>query len=418
MKRTITLLFVMLLLSAFVACGGGGADESVLSLWSFTDELERPIERFEEQNPGVTIELTIVPNEEYLSKLRPVLRSKKNAPDIFTAEFAYVKDIVENGYWDDLSQAPYNASVSDLVPYQVEMGTDSTGVLRGLSWQTTPGGFFYRRSLAKKYLGVDSPDAVGTLISSPNSFLEIARLLKQVSGGEVKIIPGHADYMWYPLSSRREAFVNSNNEFVIDPTILEYFDISKTFRDEQLVAEQPQWSPGWFEGMQVDTNIFGYILPTWGLHYVLKANAPDSSGDWGLASGPSSYFWGGTWLGINKDSEKKENAWKFVQMMTLDQETLEWWAKETGDFIGNEVVLEKIRNDFSEEYLAGQNHYEFFAREAPQVNAALVTRYDLELRDMMMRAVGDYIEGIKTKDEAIEAWKEEVRSAYPDLIVQ
>jgi len=65
--------------------------------------------------------------------------------------------------------------------------------------------------------------------------------------------------------------------------------------------------------MKADSNIFGYVLPTWGLHYVLKANAPDSSGDWGLTNGPSSYFWGGTWLGIYVNSKKKDAAWKFVR---------------------------------------------------------------------------------------------------------
>lgn len=116
-------------------------DEITLSLWSFTDELTRPIERFEQMYPNIKIELTIVPSEEYPSKLKPVLRTGKNAPDIFTGEFAYVKDFVESGIWDDLSKPPYNADVSELVDYQVEMGTDSTGALRAISWQTTPGVF-------------------------------------------------------------------------------------------------------------------------------------------------------------------------------------------------------------------------------------------------------------------------------------
>ncbi len=74
-------------------------EEITLSLWSFTDELTRPIERFEQMYPNIKIELTIVPSEEYPSKLKPVLRTGKNAPDIFTGEFAYVKDFVESGFW-------------------------------------------------------------------------------------------------------------------------------------------------------------------------------------------------------------------------------------------------------------------------------------------------------------------------------
>ena len=130
---TLSIIFMMIVFTS------GGTEEITLSLWSFTDELTRPIERFEQMYPNIKIELTIVPSEEYPSKLKPVLRTGKNAPDIFTGEFAYVKDFVESGIWDDLSKAPYNADVSELVDYQVEMGTDSTGALRAISWQTTPG---------------------------------------------------------------------------------------------------------------------------------------------------------------------------------------------------------------------------------------------------------------------------------------
>jgi len=59
-------------------------------------------------------------------------------------------------------------------------------------------------------------------------------------------------------------------------------------------------------------------------------------------------------------------------MMTLDQETLKWWAKTTGDFVGNQTVFNEIKGEFSEPFLGGQNHYEFFATQAPAVNADIV----------------------------------------------
>lgn len=393
-------------------------DEITLSLWSFTDELTRPIERFEQMYPNIKIELTIVPSEEYPSKLKPVLRTGKNAPDIFTGEFAYVKDFVESGIWDDLSKPPYNADVSELVDYQVEMGTDSTGALRAISWQTTPGGFFYRRSIAKEYLGTDDPVEIGKMLSSVDKFIETGRLLKEKSNGKIKIIPGYADYSWYPLSARKSSFISDKNEFVIDPTLVEFFDTAKILREEDLTEKIAQWSPPWFEGMKAGSNIFGYVLPTWGLHYVLKANAPDSSGDWGLTNGPSSYFWGGTWLGVYANSKNKEAAWKFVHMMTLDHETLKWWATLTGDFVGNQVVFEEIKGTFSDPYLNGQNHYEFFAKEAPKIDSSIVSRYDLELNNMLLGAIGNYIDGLKTKEEAIQSFKDDVENAYPELIVK
>ncbi|MFW6365172.1 MAG: ABC transporter substrate-binding protein, partial [Spirochaetota bacterium] len=229
---------ILLLLVAFVGCKKDTEPKGpvTLQMWSFTDELEPVIERFEEQNPDVTINLTIVPNEDYLNKLKPVLRSGTNAPDIFTAEMSNVKEIVASGFWDVLNEDPYNADVSPLMDYQVEMASDVDGNVRGISWQTTPGGFFFRRSFAKEYLGTDDPAEVGEMINSQEKFLEVARTIKEESGGDVKMIPGLGDYNRYPLSARKNPFIDKNNQLHIDdePVLLEFFDIAKTMEDEEL----------------------------------------------------------------------------------------------------------------------------------------------------------------------------------------
>jgi len=393
------------------------AKETTLNLWTFTNELEKngAIARFEQQNPGVKVVITTVPNEQYLDKLRPVLRANKNAPDVFLGEQSLVKEIVETGFWDDLHKAPYNADVKDLVPYQVKMGTDSKGILRALSWQTTPGGFFYKRSLAKQYLGTDDPKAVGEMLNSPEKFLETARKLVKASNGEIKIIPGIEDYQEFAFGAKSQSFMDKNGKLVIDPKLLSYFDIAKTLRDEKLTADLNRWSAPWTENMKKAGKVFGYVLPTWGLHYVLKTNAPDAAGDYGLTVGPNPYFWGGTWLGVYSKSKNKDLAWKLVKMMTLDQETLKWWAKTTGDFVGNQTVFNEIKGEFSEPFLAGQNHYEFFASQAPAVNADIVCMYEQKIRGFFMNAINNYIDGKKTKDEAIAGFKAEVKGAYPTL---
>lgn len=413
------MLFAALVLTGCKEGDGTQANKKqVLTIWSFTNEFEKPIERFKEKFPGVEVNLVIVPSDEYLNKIRPVMKSGKNAPDLFTAESAYVKDIVDSNFWDDLYKAPYNADVSDLVPYQVEMATDSQGALKGISWQTTPGGFYFRRSLALKYLGTDDPYEIGKMLSTTEKFLDVARMLYRKSNGKVKIITSNGDFMRFSLSMRKNGFVTGDNRFNIDPAVLDFFEVSKILRDEQLTAETSPWSPGWFEEMKkTEPTVFGFVLPTWGLHYVLKQNAPETSGDWGLTGGPASYFWGGTWMGVYSKSKNKELAWEFIKMMTLDEETLEWWAKDTGDFLGNETVFNKIKNDFSEPFLNGQNHYLFFAGEAPKCNGALVTKYDQQIEKSLLGAVVDYIEGIKTKDEAVTALKEEVKNIFPQLTV-
>ena len=327
------------------ATGDAITEPVTVSLWSFTNELERPIEYFEERNPLITVELTIVPSEDYPTKLKPILKSGEGAPDIFTGEAAFIKQFIEAGYYDDLEKAPYNVDASALLKYTVDLGRNPEGKIVALSWQGTPGGIFYRRSLTKEYLGTDDPAEVAKYFTTWDKI-----------NGELFLIPGTGDLQMMALAQRSKPWIVDGKLF-LDPKMVDYFDVAKQFREEGLEGQIGQWSPAWFDSMKADTNVVCQLLPTWGLHYVMKPNAPDSSGDWGVVKGPYDWYWGGTWLGVYKNAKNKVAGWEFVKMMTLDPEFLEWWAKETGDFVSNTKVVDKIKGDFSEPYLGGQNHY-------------------------------------------------------------
>ncbi|MDZ7835076.1 MAG: extracellular solute-binding protein [Alkalibacterium sp.] len=83
----------------------GGSDGDVdLVINSFTDELQYPIEVFEERNPGVNIDLQIIPTENYVDTLRPALESGSGAPDIFTGEIVYLLRLDRTGLLDGLER--------------------------------------------------------------------------------------------------------------------------------------------------------------------------------------------------------------------------------------------------------------------------------------------------------------------------
>jgi multiple sugar transport system substrate-binding protein len=421
MRKAILILSTIILLLSLPACTGQPKDpksfQGTLTICAFTNDVKKMIEKFESIYTGVNVELIIIPCDIWYMSRKPRMPDPENerAPDILTAEYSEVIDLLESGFYADLGQ--FNPSTEDLVDYVVDVGTDSSGRLRLLSWQSIPGGFFYRRNMAEKYLGTDDPEQIGEMLSTTDKFLETARRLKEASGGRVKLIAGYGGYQHYQFSQREQPFI-VGGKLNLEQSVLDYFDIAKTMRDEELTAEIGTWSPPWFENMnRAEPEFFGYILPTWGLHYVITPNAEDTMGDWGLCQGPGSYFWGGTWMGINRCSKNKELAWEFVKMFTLDEEILAWWAKETGDFVGNKKVIEKIKNDFSDELLAGQNHYLFFAGEIPKIKGRLLAKYDLDLRGFFMGAINNYVEGTMTKQEAIKQFKANVKNAFPDVRV-
>jgi multiple sugar transport system substrate-binding protein len=137
--------------------------------------------------------------------------------------------------------------------------------------------------------------------------------------------------MHYPCAARSKPFVAKDYTLTIEQHILDYFDLAKTMHDQGLTADIGMWSPPWFEMMDSNNPEFmGFFLPPWGLHYVIKPNAKNTVGDWGLCKGPGTFFWGGT----------------------------------TGDVVSSKSVCNKIKANYSDPQLAGQNHYEFFTQQA------------------------------------------------------
>jgi hypothetical protein len=410
---------------------------------------------FEGKNPGVDIEYTMIPmtNGEYQTKLKAALGTA-DAPDVVALEAAFVKQYVESDMLADLGELLPVAEAAEIYPFVLDVGSDE-GVTKAYAYQATPGALFYRRSLAKEYFGTDDPAEIQALLSDFDKFTEAAAVVKEKSGGDTYMVASSGDFQ-NPFFANREQPWVVDDTLVVDPMVNKYVETAKLFRDEGYEAQAQQWQEGWFAGMNdslVDANgnpkkVFSYFLPTWGLPYVLAPNAKtadgssDTSGDWGVITGPLPYQWGGTWLGVLKDSAKMDLAKKFIEFATLDPENLTNWAtgvytneylkaidpnvpddqqQAPGDFVSSKVVVDKIIPSFDDSelsaFLAGQNSYGGFAEAAPSVNAKLMQGSDDAIQRAMNDPLNQYLSGAITEEEMWATWKENLAIEFPDLIV-
>ena len=431
------------------------AGAEVLNVWSFTNEIMTMAIAFEGKNPGVDVKYTMIPmtNGEYQTKLKAALGTA-DAPDVIALEAAFVKQFVESDMLADLGELLPVAEAAEIYPFVLDVGSNE-GVTKAYAYQATPGALFYRRSLAKEYFGTDDPAEIQALLSDFDKFTAAAAVVKEKSGGDTYMVASSGDFQ-NPFFANREQPWVVDDTLVVDPMVNKYVETAKLFRDEGYEAQATQWQEGWFAGMNdslADANgnakkVFSYFLPTWGLPYVLAPNAKaadgssDTSGDWGVITGPLPYQWGGTWLGVLKDSAKMDLAKKFIEFATLDEENLTNWAtgvytneylkaidpnvpadqqQAPGDFVSSKVVVDKIIPSFDDSelsaFLAGQNSYGGFAEAAPSVNAKLMQGSD----DAIQRAMGDplnqYLNGDITEEEMWAAWKEALLIDFPDLTI-
>ena len=421
-KFLAALCMVSLLLLSFVGCNKGDA----LVVWSFTDEVGNMINNYYlKAFPDVKVRYAITIQEQYENRLDPVLRAGRGAPDVIVMEAAFVRKYIESGELLDITDI-YERNKDKILPYTVEVGTYN-GRVYGLSWQATPGAFFYRRSFAQKYLGTDDPEVVQTYFSDVEKFIETAGLLHQRSDGKCVAVASRGDIFQFMFATRELPWV-IDDLLHVDPNMGRYKDIAKMLYMNRWEGRVGQWSEGWFAGMQDslrDENgnlleVFGYFLPTWGLHYVLKTNTPQTSGDWAMIPGPVPYRWGGTWIGAWRATDKPDEAKHLIEFLTTNDEFLTQWALDTGDFVSNMKVVNSIKDNFSEPFLGGQNHYAAFAERAPYIDGSLLQGTDRGIEDYWHEAVTAYVLDEKTKEQALADFRAQVLSIFglesaPDL---
>jgi ABC-type glycerol-3-phosphate transport system substrate-binding protein len=162
MRRTHKIMAVIAGLAtaalALGACGGGddggGTDKDgnvTLSFWHNgtagpgTKYWEDAVKEFEDQNPGVKINIQVVQNEDLDGKLQTALNSN-DAPDVFLQRFGgKMADMVEAGYLMDITDSitsEAKAAVGgSLSVAQLDGGTYAMPV------SVLPGGFFYSQDL-------------------------------------------------------------------------------------------------------------------------------------------------------------------------------------------------------------------------------------------------------------------------------
>ena len=423
MKRKWALLMAGVMAFGMAMTGSAAEAETntdlsgTLEVWGWTTDPQYQIEAFEKAYPNVTVNYTMI-GTDYDTKMQTIVDNRTEGPDVFYADVKTVKNYIESDAWETLTDDPYNIDVSDSEDYTVKIASDSEGNVKALSYQATPGGFWYKRDLAKKYLGTDDPDEISEMLSTTEGMLDVAEKLKEGSNGETHMFASYKDLWQFANYGMRSVAWVDGNKFQMDDYIPEFFDLAKTVRDNDYDAKIDTWSEAWYASC-ADDSVFGYAEPTWGLQYVIQTGAPDSEGNWGLASMPAAYFNGGSYLGIYQESQNKELAAEYVKFVCTNKDFLAQYAKDKGDYTSLKSVNKEIADGgYEESWCAGQNTFKFFSDQMDKINTDIVTKYDDTIGNLMLNNVDLYLNGQLDKDAAIAQFKDDVASNYRRLDVE
>lgn len=461
-KKVVSVLLVSAMTLSMAACGdtastsdnaaagtetkgstANASSDEKLVVWTLSNDLIDFGKRFQEQT-GVEVDTVVIEPADYPTKVQTALLAGEKEPDIIVGEPKMLEDFFDAGFFEDLNQAPYNAQdyADQIVDYVWQVGQDDDGIQRAISQQITPAGIYYRRDIAKEVFGTDDPDEVGKLFKDYPTILETAQTLKD------------AGYRIFSSDAEMNVF-SGDSAWVVDGTLnvdqsrIDYMDLCVDLYQNDLTAYASQWSTPWYQAMAGEvpiltadiqsnaddsvnvwdadqfaeatkgldtTTVFAFGLPSWGV-LTMRDNVGETSGLWGVCSGPAAGFDGGTYIGISSQSERKDTAWEFVKFCTLNEDTANWWIEYSqGDTVSLKSALDKHKDDENQIY-GGEKLYQFWLDQAQYIDTSKVTRYDKGIGDAWGNAVSSVKTGEKTKDEAISDFYDTIEATYPEITV-
>lgn len=416
-----------------------GSDEGkVLNIYAWNEEFKS---RITDHYPGyeevdathgkigdVDVVWTITPNNDnaYQNNLDQQLLKQADASaddkiDIF---------LVEADYALKYSDTDYTMAVSDLgitddelanqYDYTKKILEDSNGVLKGVSWQSTPGALIYNREIAKDMWGSDDPAEVQKHVSDWDTFYATGSEL--AAKGYKLTATVNDSYRVY--SNNVSSKWVEDGKLNIDPQFKAWADAEKASYEAGQTTTGDLWSDEWSAGFYPDGKVFAYFGPAWLINFSMGQDDEKSiahAGGWGATEGPQAFYWGGTWICAATGTDNPTLVADIMRKMTTDETILKDIVSKDSDCINNKNVLSSLVSDdsFGFSVLGGQNPFGLFTENVEKIDLSNLSAYDQGCNESFQKIMKDYFSGqYATYDEAIEAFKQDVATKYPAITVE
>ncbi len=388
-----------------------GSEEVRIRVMSFTNEVPGLIEQYQaSQGADWGLDTTIVATTNGL--YQPILNEmlENNEVDIFAAESAFVVKYSKG--WNEEYALPYKDLIENfdekltnaqIAPYVKEVGSNSDGDIVALGYQSTGCCFIYRRSIAKKVFGTDDSDKIGQIIGAEtgnwNKFFEAAEKCKEKG---YAMISGLGD-IYHIIEGSSSGWLDEDY-LQIDEKQEEFLDIAKQIIDNNWSNNTQDWTDGWYADMSGKNGTYG---------------------DWAVCLPPAGAFWGGTWIFATPeaiaDPAKKDIIADIFEYITLNASPngcLYKWATGTSngssgkDSVTSYAVMQIA--DGKNEFCGNQDIHKVYAEADKMADGGHLSEYDESFNSWWRPLVLDYAVGRKTKEEAIQAFKDTV---YDQLVI-
>lgn len=387
-----------------------------LTIWSWVPNMQDEANLYEKANPGVTVSvINVGQGNPHYAKIENALRAHKGGPDLAQIEFDKVLTFRELHALSDLSAYGVNAFKNDYVPWAWQQVSDGDHVY-AMPWDSGPIGQVYRKDIF---------DAHGlTPAATWDDFAEQALKLHKDAPDRLLTNATFTEGAW----SNALLWQMGWRPFTVDGTTLGIDfsnDISRRFSaywqkllDAKAVDAKPGFVTEWYEAFDKGRYAI-WIVGAWGPVF-LQQFAKSSAGKWRAGAIPQwqanakpvSANWGGSTLGLLKQSPHQAEAAKLAIWLLHSRQSTLQFATEQYLFPTSLALLDNQKFlDTPYPFYGNQPVNQVFAASAHEVNPDFQwSPFQEYVQTQMATELGGAANGRGTLDQAFDRLQKRIVS--------
>lgn len=286
--------------------------------------------------------------------------------DLYLTEADWILDYINR---DDMAMPMSELGFRDsdfqnCFPYTRTVGRDSSGTLKAVSWQATPGVYAYRADLAKSLLGVQTPAEMQAKVKDWDTFTATAETVRSRTNGKTAMADSMGGLWQAWRFGMPRSYVYEDGIASVTESGNNFANLARLYKEKGYVSSADQWTTEWAEIGQNDETM-GYFFCNWCFtpEGVLASSEGGkggaSYGKYNVTQGPVQWFWGGGWLAASPLCNTRKTAHDFLYDIVVNPDSTLQYMNENGEFVNNAEAVAQFNasSGYSNPLLGGQSQY-------------------------------------------------------------
>ncbi|WP_143765191.1 ABC transporter substrate-binding protein [Catenulispora acidiphila] len=397
-----------------VKTGAAAQVGGTITVWSWdvaAKALKRLAPAFEQQHPGVKVNVVDIGYDNAYDKITVGLKSGSGLPDVLQVEGPKMQSYIgtfPSGFYDlSTLAAPLKAQFNAAA---WATGTDANGKVYALPWDIGPCGVFYRTDIFQQ-AGVD-PASIQTW----DDYIAAGVRIKAKTGKKLLVVDPTGDST-FPMMLHQEGqgyFVG--DKIAVDtPAAVKAMTVMKELNDKGLVDYEKGWDA--LVAATKDGTVATTPTAVW-WSGTLTDEMPELKGKFAAiplpaftSGGIRTSNNGGSLLTISAQSKNSATAWAFIQFVLADADNQVSMLKNEGIFPAFEPALSDPYITGPQDYYGGQTTFKIFADLAKNIPAVQYTADFSKASDLINTATGAVMQGGKDPKSALDSAAQQIASA-------